>query len=213
MIHPLLRVVSTLPLAFVLGACSSWGNLTYGGNPTPAPAPVVDASPSLDIVIVRMTEISELSGTELRGEFNRVEQGFANWGTVASRFELAWLLSRPSTGFQDNRRAVELLRDYLQQPEADPAYQAFARMLYDLIIERAVQRAASSRAKEALALERRQAETLQEQIATLLHVLATLQSQVEALRDIEKNISGRAAPDDTERLLPDDSAESNTPGG
>ena len=197
----------------VLGACSSWGNLTYGGNPTPQPAPVVDAAPSLDILIVRMTEMSELSGAELRSELSRVEQSFANWGTVANRIELAWLLNRPGTGFQDNRRAVELLREYLQQPKGDPAYRAFARMLYDLIIERAVQRAASSRAKEALALERRQAEALQEQIDTLLQVLATLQGQVDALRDIEKNISGRAAPDDTERLLPDDSAESNTPGG
>ena len=209
----LLRMVGALPLAFVLGACSSWASLTWGESQTQEPAPVVDATPSLNTVIVRMADTRELTSAELRVEVDRVERSFAVWGTVASRIELAWLLSRPNTGFQDNRRSVKLLREYLNQPNANADFQAFAGMLHDLIFERAVQRAASTRAKEELAQQRRQANALQEQIDTLLQVLSTLQGQVNALRDIEKNISGRQTTDETETVQSDDDGESNTPGG
>jgi hypothetical protein len=195
----------------VIIACC--GDLAWAAE-APAQSPqLVDASPSLDTLVIRMAASRGLSRSALRQEYERAQRRFATWGTVASRIELAWLLSRPATGFQDNRRAVELLSEYLGQTEADPAFQAFAGMLYDLIIERAVQRAASSRVKEQLAAERQQAEALSEQIDTLLQVLATLQAQVDALRDIEKDINRRATPDDTETLLPDDNGESNTPGG
>jgi hypothetical protein len=206
-------MIGALPLAFVLGACASWVNLTWADSQTQEPAPVVDATPSLNTLIVRMAGMRQLTSAELRVEVNRVERSFADWGTVASRIELAWLLSRPNTGFQDNRRSVKLLREYLNQPDANADFQAFAGMLHDLIFERAIQRAASSRAKEELAQQRRQAEALQEQIDTLLQVLATLQGQVNALRDIEKSISGRQTADETDTVQSDDSGESNTPGG
>jgi hypothetical protein len=205
--------LGTLSAAICCSIITSGGLLAWGAEPPTESTRLVDASPSLDTLVIRMAASRGLSPLALRQEYERAERSFTTWGTVASRIELAWLLSRPGTGFQDNRRAVTLLSEYQAQTEADPAFLAFAGMLYDLIIERAVQRAASSRAKEQLAAERRQAEALSEQIDTLLQVLATLQAQVDALRDIEKDINQRATPDDTETLLPDDNGESNTPGG
>ncbi len=205
-----LRVSGSLLLSLLLSACSTFDNLTWGGNPDP-PAPVVEAGPGVEALLVRMVDEADSPREQLQARVAVVEQHYADWGDVASRIELAWLLSRPDSGVQDYRRSVLLLREYLALPHTDPGYQALAQLLYDLLLERAVQRAASSQARDALVAERRQADDLQEQITTLQQLLATLQRQLNALRDMERSISDRPSPD-SEQLLPQD-AEQNSPGG
>ena len=200
-------------IALLFAILAALAQPVRGNDPPPGSSAPVEVAPSLDTLVIRMAEAGRLPREAQRLEYERLDRSFQRWGTVASRVELAWLLSRPGSGFQDNRRAAQLLSEYIAQPDADPALRSFAEMLYDLILERAVQRAASSRAQRELVEQRRQAEGLSEQIETLLQVLATLQGQVDALRDIERNINQRATPDDTETWLPDDSGESNTPGG
>ena len=167
------------------------------------------ADSSLESLLVRLNTLHGKSRAELAAELQRVESEFALEEDPESRLELAWLLAQPSTGFQDERRAVGLLRGYYEAPGAEGGNAAFARLFHDLLLARAVQQAASSRAKAELAAEREQAAALREEIATLQQVLETLQKQFEALKDIETSLSARPSPE-TELLSNDGNTQDPT---
>jgi hypothetical protein len=167
------------------------------------------ADPGLESLLVRLSTLPGQSRVELARELQRVESEFDLRADPESRLELAWLLALPASGFQDERRAASLLREYYEAPGAEGGYPAFARLFHDLLLARAVQQAATSRAKAELAAEREQAAALHEQIATLQQVLETLQMQFEALKDIETSLSARPSPE-TELLSNDGDTQDPT---
>lgn len=196
--------LSALCAGIVLAAaCASGkGDSPSPDNPAAGSSTPENADAGLEALLVHLNAMHGKTRAELAAELERIESEFDQQGSAQSRLELAWLLSRPNTGFQDERRAVVLLREYYDGEGASGGFAAFARLLHDLLLARAVQQAASSRAKAELAAEREQAAALREQIATLQQVLETLQLQFEALKDIETSLSARPSPE-TELLSND----------
>jgi len=150
--------------------------------------------PEVESLLIEIASLNAGSRTELRSALAQTEQRYRDWGDVGSRIKLAWLLSRPGTGFQDNRRAVSLLREYLDLGGTDPGYRALADLLQRSVLERDEERYAVGSLETDLGEARAQNLVLEEQISTLQELLQTLQQQFEALKDIETDISERPTP-------------------
>jgi len=184
-----------------LTACSTlgWKSDPQGGQGAATSIPETSGAEAL---LVELANVYRLPNPELRQALADTEQRYRDWGDVVSRIELAWLLSRPGSGFQDDRRAALLLREYLDLEGTDPGYRAIADLIHVSVLERGEQRSVASRAETELAEARAQNEVLEEQITTLQDLLQTLQQQFEALKDIETDISERPSPEP--ELRPDD---------
>ena len=196
MISQLLCRLSVVLIAGWLGACSwigpsddSTGNRTLSGTGAND-----SRVPDVESLLIEIAALNAGPGAELNSALVETEQRYQDWGDVGSRIKLAWLLSRPRTGFQDNRRAVSLLREYLGLSGTDPGYRALADQLQSAILERGEARYAAGDLESELMEARAQNQVLEEQIATLQQLLQTLQQQFEALKDIETDISERPAP-------------------
>jgi hypothetical protein len=150
--------------------------------------------PDVESLLIEIATLNAGSRTELRSALAQTEQRYQDWGDVGSRIKLAWLLSRPGTGFQDNRRSVSLLREYLDLGGTDPGYRALANLLQQSVLERDEGRYAVGELETDLREAREQNLVLEEQISTLQELLQTLQQQFEALKDIETDISERPTP-------------------
>jgi len=174
---------------------------------TPAtPAPASEPA-KLDAVVLAMAAAATEPRAGQRQRLEMLEREHSARGDVATRLELAWLLSRPGTGFEDSRRASELLEEYLATPGSDPAHRALAEVLQALLIERGKAQGVAARAREQTAEDAEELASLQLQVSTLQGLLETKRQQLEALRDIETSINERKSPEP--ELLPDDEQSAN----
>jgi hypothetical protein len=187
-----------------LTACSMMGWKSDPPSDASTPGTVAPMSEASDAgqLLIELARLYPLPKPELRQALADTEQRYRDWGDVVSRIELAWLLSRPGSGFQDDRRAALLLREYLDLDGTDPGYRAIADLIHVSVLERGEERSAASRAEADLTEARAQNDVLEEQIMTLQDLLQTLQQQFEALKDIETDISERPSPE--QELRPDD---------
>ncbi len=188
--------LAVILIAGWLSACS-WIGLSGDstGNPTRSAATAGGSQvPDVESLLIEIAALNAGSRAQLGSALVETEQRYQDWGDVGSRIKLAWLLSRPNTGSQDNRRAVLLLREYLDLDGTDPGYRALADLLQTSILERDEERYAAGDLETDLTEARAQNQVLEEQIATLQELLETLQQQFEALKDIETDISERPAP-------------------
>jgi hypothetical protein len=198
-------IVSFLGALGLITSCANAGE-GVGIVSGPPPAPVTDP-PKLDGLLVEMAAASGEPRSEQRARLQKLEQRFHQWGDVTTRLELAWLLSRPGSGFEDTMRAAALLEQYLSKTGTDPVYRALAQVINQSLIDRGKSESAAVLAREESAEE---IETLQLQVTTLQGLLETMRQQLEALRDIETTISERKPPEP--ELLPDDEQSEDSAG-
>lgn len=143
----------------------------------------------LDSVVHYAARIQNLSPRALEREYERLadEEG----ATHAIR--MALLLSHPEAPFQDAERARRLLAEYLQRPRSQTSCcREFAAFLGDSLVE---QRHSQARVSDTLVALRRERKALQQEVQQLRSAVAEerakrtkLESQIEALKAIEKSL-------------------------
>lgn len=123
--------------------------------------------------------ISEISGEQLVNEFKKINKDYNNGPTIRGRLKLAVLLSRESTKFQDNSRAIKVLGEVIHNhnSEYDAVLQEYAHLFIASLKKQYKSEKKLLKVNQRLGEER----TLRIQ----------LEQQLEALKTIEKTISNR----------------------
>lgn len=142
-------------------------------------------------------------GIQIR-EYQRAEEEFKRWGSSSERLRLAMLLMLPNDSFHDDERAYDLLDDYRKEESSgtDSALTALTSFLLVRLIEQGYERN-SYRELEKRWINEKQA--LQREGAKLNETekkwmaerkeRASLERQLEALKEIEANITQRQPPE------------------
>jgi hypothetical protein len=123
--------------------------------------------------------ILEISGEQLVNEFKKINNDYNNGPTIQGRLKLAMLLSRESTRFKDNNRAIKVLGEVINgyDDEYDAVLQEYAHLFISSLKKQSKSDKKLSQINERLGAERK----LRKQ----------LEKQLEALKTIEKTISSR----------------------
>ena len=163
----------------------------------PAPVPVVQ--PMSEQCLVRLhsedvaglvqywADLQRLPESQLKEEYQCVSQQFQDRPHAFNRLRLVHLLLVPDAPFADNDQALELLRQYVKQPNAVIGeYGNYARLLLSCMEQREREREQRADLEQQLAGERERRTTVQEK-------LKELQQQLEEMKDIEKTLNEREA--------------------
>lgn len=200
------QAVTVTLVGFALAACTLPAPEHRDGEERLEP---VGEAPKVEAVLDEMVAADGMSASQQGALLNELEQELANSGGSETRLRLAWLLSRPGSGFEDSARAAQLLEELMQsQSDLDQVVRDLARVVHTLLIERGKARSAVVQEQEAAATK---IESLELQVSTLQTLLETMRQQLEALRDIETTIHERKPPEP--ELIPDESESPNSAGG
>ncbi len=204
--HRRSAAVALAVAGIALAACAATPAENSAGNQHLAP---VSEAPKIEAVLDEMAAIARMSRTEQRAHLEALEEELATWGDAGTRLQLAWLLSRPGSGFEDSARATRLLEEQSQSPSAsNQGLYDLAQIVHKLLIERGKARSAVAQEREAASAK---IESLELQVSTLQTLLETMRQQLEALREIETTINERKPPEP--ELIPDDIESPNPAGG
>ncbi len=187
-----LRRVLVVGLSALLASCAA--PYRDSGRDAPPDGTVDNLAPveeRIDVsgVLVRLAGHLVKTRPELQAARTRARISFETWGDVGSRIELAWLLDRPGTGFQNRSKSRSLLAEYLQQPGTDPGFAALAQVLADQMARRSTRSGNVAVLRQQLDSARAESEVLRTQVATLQDLLETLRQQFEELKAIERNVN------------------------
>lgn len=170
----LIKGVAIAACGAMLAACTppSWWH--PAGTPA-APPP----QPTVSTVLQDTAKALKASAKERAAAWREAERTFAKSPSAAARLRLALLAALLPPPQRDTRRAAKLLRED-RWHNAPDGYASVARIVLQLVSAERAAEASTIRAKRSLADERRHSEHLQ--------------SQLDALRAIEKALNSRVPP-------------------
>ncbi len=141
--------------------------------PPPAPAPPPKTSRLIDLML-DYDVLSQQPAADLEKTYRTAAQAFSQTGSDASRVKLALLLALPDTSFHDTAAALNLLNNWPKPADAAPAaLRSFAHLLSVLLTQQ--QRSATS------------VNDLAQKLHESQKSVETLQSKINAIKDMEKN--------------------------
>jgi hypothetical protein len=170
----LIKWLAIPALAAMLAGCTppSWWH--SAGVPAAPPS-----QPAVSTVLQDTATVLAASGKQRAAAWREAEQAFAKSPSAPARLKLALLAALLPPPQYDARRAAKLLRDFEWQ-NAPSGYASVASIVLQFISTERAAEASTARAKRSLADERRRS--------------AHLQSQLDALRAIEKALNSRVPP-------------------
>ncbi|HEU4620220.1 MAG TPA: hypothetical protein VFV10_19445 [Gammaproteobacteria bacterium] len=141
--------------------------------------------------------VREIGQKQLEQQYRDV--ALANDSMLSSEeaIKLSLLLSVPDAAFQDVDQATRFLRDVVHREAAEePELAEFARLLYNLLRERVYSKTDEDATVAMLAEERDRNEQLNSELTKVRNALAlerkqreTLEGQLEALKKLEEQLS------------------------
>ncbi len=141
--------------------------------------------------------VRELGGKQLEEQYH--ELALSNDSVLSSEaaIKLSLLLSAPNSAFQDVDQATRFLRDVVyREAGQEPQIAEFARLLYNLLRERVYSDNDGDAALALLAKERDRNEQLSRELTKVKSALAlerkqreTLEGQLDALKKLEEQLS------------------------
>lgn len=174
-----------LALCSVLAACSNLP-MTHAGNVCVSSPPPVTLTPvSLPTETSRLTELMQYyeylrkqPPAALLPEYKKAVQDFSQNESDLSRVRVAILLALPGTSFRDVNAALNLLGNWPEDPKVTPPpLDGFARLLSVLLTQEQQSVNTVNDLTQKLKEEKKHADTLQ--------------SQIDAVKNMEKNLIDR----------------------
>jgi hypothetical protein len=165
------------------------------------PAAATAAAPSGASVLADLSRygnmVREIGDKQLEQQYREI--ALANDSMLSSEeaIKLSLLLSVPDAKFQDVDQATRFLRDVVHREAAEePELAEFARLLYNLLRERVYSKTDEDATVAMLAEERDRNEQLGAELTKVKNALAlerkqreTLEGQLEALKRLEEQLS------------------------
>jgi len=121
----------------------------------------------------------------LKDEFKRVASELSDISDTPNQLRMAILLSIPNTSFENDKQALQLLSNIVNNSESPTALHEYAYVLLDTIQQRSEAEQTKKQLSDELLAERQKR--------------AQLQQQLDALRTIEKSISQRQLKNEAEK--------------
>jgi hypothetical protein len=188
-LHKTLRRIAIS--AVFLSGCAQLGQFPAGNDAAIKSAPRTEENPTGKLVAMHDSKkvdiawilqyyrlISTVPNTVLSDEFERTKNEFSTKKTVWNQWQLAMLLSIPSSSFYDPGRSSSLFKELSgASSEQDPVINDAAFLMYYLVNEQ------HQIGKKAAALEG--------QLGEAQSANKTLQDQLDALKAIEENLYQR----------------------
>jgi hypothetical protein len=200
-----LAALALLPALLVLPACSALGDGRSTGRKSPVVTPAVDRDTAVAVLLAGTIQTMQRlaqSGTAERAEImTNARLAFERAPLSSAQFRYGLLLGVPGPDTRDPERARTLLRELAAQPEVlQPAERALllvelAHLDRELALSGESQRLQgdldrSDRERQAVANRRLQAEI--DENAKLRKKLEEAQAKLDAIAQIERNLSGRS---------------------
>jgi hypothetical protein len=166
----------------------------------PLPA-AQNASPEDSAVLTELVRygniVREIGGRQLEQQYQAIALANDSVLSTEAAIKLSLLLSVPDTEFQDVDQATRFLRDVVYREATEPPELAeFARLLYSLLAERVYTETDEDATMAMLAHERDRNEELNQELVKVKTALAlerkqreTLEGQLEALKQLEEQLS------------------------
>jgi hypothetical protein len=186
----------------ILGLAALGASACHTAQVETLPAAAIDAGPSTESgVLAELARygnmVREIGDKQLQQQYREV--ALANDSMLSSEqaIKLSLLLSVPDAGFQDVDQATRFLRDVVHREAAEePELAEFARLIYNLLRERVYSKTDEDATVAMLAEERDRNEELNGELAKVRNALAlerkqreTLEGQLEALKRLEEQLS------------------------
>ena len=160
---------------------------TDGGQLHMAPVIVAPSGDQNELLqIMRYSRIIQsYPRVRLKDEFKRVASELAEISDTPNQLRMAILLSIPNTSFENDKQALQLLSNIVNNSESPTALHEYAYVLLDTIQQRSEAEQTKKQLSDELLAERQKR--------------AQLQQQLDALRTIEKSISQRQLKNEAEK--------------
>jgi hypothetical protein len=184
-----------LLLGIAASACQTT-ELAAVGDPQIAPANAASAGELAELAKYG-NMVRELGGKQLEQQYHEIALGGNATLSSEAAIKLSLLLSAPNAAFQDIDQAARFLRDVAYRESGDePQIAEFARLLYNLLRERVYSDTNQDAALAMLSKERDRNEQLSRELAQVKNALAlerkqreTLESQLDALKRLVEQLS------------------------
>ncbi len=184
-----------LVLTCAASACQT-AQLPAAATAAAAAAPV----PSDDVLAELSrygNKVRELGGKQLEQQYRQLALANDSMLSSESAIKLSLLLSAPNSAFQDIDQATRFLRNVVyREAGQEPKIAEFARLLYNLLRERVYSDSDGDATLALLAKERDRNEQLNRQLTKVKSALAlerkqreTLEGQLDALKKLEEQLS------------------------
>ena len=172
-------------LAALLTACSATrqSSVTQENSITPenlAPAAVppvsadVPVAGQMDDMMQYYESLRKLPASDLGRIYDKVKQNFAQNKSDVNRARLVLLLILPNSSVRDLNSAVNLLNEWPRDTKTSTSLQSFRNLLASLLVEQQRLNHGMEELSQKLKDEQKRVETLQ--------------SQIEAIKSMEKNL-------------------------
>jgi hypothetical protein len=165
--------------------------------PSPPPLPNIDPAPSPaeqfrvpeDVAVISsvLSEVSKtlsLGGDAIRRETATTNAAWLRVRTESLRMKLALLVAYGSTGPVDDQRALSLLEPWLAKNGEPSLYRALAEVIAVPIQEK----------YRLMREEQKRSEGLKDKLDTTQKQLDAANQKLDALRQLERSLSGRRTP-------------------
>ncbi|HEX5420678.1 MAG TPA: hypothetical protein VFY39_11825 [Gammaproteobacteria bacterium] len=190
-----MKLVLPLLLALAASGCQTTEPAAIG-------APQIDpvqGAPSSELAELSKygNMVRELGGKQLEQQYHEIALGGNSTLSSEAAIKLSLLLSAPNAAFQDIDQAARFLRDVAYRESGEePQIAEFARLLYNLLRERVYSDTNQDADLALLSKERDRNEQLSRELAKVKNALAlerkqreTLESQLDALKRLEEQLS------------------------
>lgn len=186
MINMIIRIMSICSLGLVLAACTAVPEKPAGVACAKPPSPLTLTPVSLPTETSRLTELMQYyeylrkqPPAMLADEYKKAAQDFSQNESDLSRVRVAILLALPGTSFHDVNAALNLLANWPEDANVEPPpLDGFARLLSVLLTQEQQSANAVNDLTQKLKEEKKHADTLQ--------------GQIDAVKNMEKNLINRA---------------------
>lgn len=169
-----LQVLPALALA-LLAACSITPEIRQPvALPSPSPSPELIVTGQMDDMMEFYDAVRQQSPAELGRIYDKVKQNFVQNKSGSNRTRLVLLLILPNTSFRDVTSALYLLNEWPRDSESMTNLQSFRNLLAGLLAEQQRLNHNVEELSQKLKDEQKRAETLQKQI--------------DAIKNMEKNL-------------------------
>jgi hypothetical protein len=136
--------------------------------------PDVPAAGQMDDMMQYYESLRKQPPAELGRVYDKLKQNFAQNKSDANRARLVLLLILPNNSFRDLNLAVNLLNEWPRDTKTPTSLQSFRNLLASLLVEQ-------QRAHHGM-------EELSQKLKDEQKRVETLQSQIEAIKSMEKNL-------------------------
>lgn len=155
-----------------LAACSAVPQ--ENGPPIESSLPDLAVAGPMDDMMQYYDSVHRRSPAELGRAYDKAKQNFAKNKSEANRARLVLLLTLPNTSFRDVNSALQLLSEWQRVPGATTDLQSFRNLMVNLLTEQ--QKLSQS------------VEDLAQKLKEEQKRVDTLQSQIDAIKNMEKTL-------------------------